>query len=156
MKSYTILVYAIACLLATTAPAYTTVWAQGSQSSNRAYTEGPVTQVTFVRTKPGMFNQYMQYLQSTYKKEMEAEKSAGIVVSYTTYASDPRDAHDHDLILTVVYKNMAALDSLEDRTDAVANRTLGNTPGQRDTQFIDRGAMREVLGTRLYRELLLK
>jgi len=31
----------------------------------RAYREGPVIVVTYVRTKPGMFDRYMQYLSTS-------------------------------------------------------------------------------------------
>jgi len=153
MTRHTIFACAAVLAVATAAPMVSTAQAQGS---SRAYTEGTVTVVTFVRTKPGMFDKYMQYLQSTYKKLMDAEKAAGIVVSYSVFTSEPRDAHDHDLALIVVYKNMAALDNLDDRSDAVANRIMGNTPEQRDVAAIDRESMREIIGSRVYRELVLK
>jgi hypothetical protein len=34
---------------------------------DHAYTQGPVLIVSFVRTQPGMFEEYMRYLGSTYK-----------------------------------------------------------------------------------------
>src|SRR6266516_910087 len=72
-----------------------------AQAATRAYREGPVTMMTYVRTKPGMFDKYMTYLNGAYKANLEAEKAAGIVVDYAIYASDPRTPADHDLILTV-------------------------------------------------------
>ena len=128
----------------------------GAQASTRAYREGPVNAVTYVRTKPGMFDRYMQYLSGAYKANLEAQKTAGIVLDYGIYTSDPRTPADHDLMLTVVYKNWAALDNLADRTDAIANRTLQSTPEQRAQQSIDRGTLREILGSRTYQQLLLK
>jgi len=38
----------------------------------------------------------------------------------------------------------------------VVNRVLQSSPQQRDQQFVDRGAMREVLGYRTYQRLMLK
>lgn len=128
----------------------------GAQASTRAYREGPVIVVSYIRTKPGMFDKYMAYLNGAYKANLEAQKAAGIVVDYGIYASDPRTPADHDLMLAVVYKNWGALDNLSDRTDAVANRILQNTPEQRAQQSIDRGSMRDVLGNRTYQQLLLK
>ncbi len=127
-----------------------------AQASTRAYREGPVIVVTYVRTKPGMFDKYMAYLNGAYKANLEAEKAAGIVVDYGIYSSDPRTPADHDLMLAVVYKNWGALDNLADRTDAVANRVLQSTPEQRAQQSIDRGSMRDILGNRTYQQLLLK
>ena len=127
-----------------------------AQASTRAYREGPVMVVSYVRTKPGMFDRYMEYLNTGYKANLEAEKSAGIVTDYAIYTSDPRTPADHDIMLVVTYKNWGALDNLQDRTDAVSNRVLQNTAQQRSRQFIDRGSMREVLGTRTYQQLYLK
>src|SRR5215813_11575039 len=80
---------------------------------DHAYTQGTVTIVSFVRTEPGMFEEYMRYLSNTYKKVMEAEKKKGIVSDYAVYQALPRDSQDADVILTVTYKNMAAFDSLQ-------------------------------------------
>jgi hypothetical protein len=44
-----------------------------------AYTEGPVTNISYVKIKPGMFDTYMSYLQKTYKQVMEEQKKAGLV-----------------------------------------------------------------------------
>src|ERR1700693_4807994 len=38
---------------------------------DHAYTQGPVVIVSFIRTQPGMFEEYMRYLGSTYKHLME-------------------------------------------------------------------------------------
>ena len=122
----------------------------------RVYREGPVVVVSYVRTKPGMFDRYMEYLNTAYKTNLEAEKAAGVVTDYAIYTSDARTPTDHDVMLTVTYKNWAALDNLRDRTEPVADRALQSTERQRDQQYIDRGAIREILGTRTYQQLYLK
>ena len=127
-----------------------------AQASTRSYREGPVIAVSYIRTKPGMFDKYMQYLDGPYKTNLEAQKAAGIVLDYGIYTSQPRTPTDHDILLTVVYKNWGALDNLADRSDAVVNKALSSTPEQRAQQFIDRGAMRESLGSRTYQQLTLK
>jgi hypothetical protein len=121
----------------------------------RPYTEGNVVTASYLRTKPGMFEQYMKYLQGPYKQLLEAEKKAGIVVDYAVLTSAPRGKDDWDVLLTVTFKNMAALDGLDDRTDPIADKVMGPLE-QRNRAAIDRGAMREVIGSRLLRELVLK
>ncbi len=128
----------------------------GAQSSTRAYREGPVIAVSYIRTKPGMFDKYMQYLAGPYKTNLEAQKAAGIVLDYGIYTSEARNPADHDVMLTIVYRNWGALDNLADRSDAIVNKALQSTPEQRSQQFIDRGAMRESLGSRTYQQLTLK
>ena len=44
------------------------------------YTEGPVTVVTAVKIMDGQFDNYMKYLQTTYKPVMEAQTKEGIVL----------------------------------------------------------------------------
>ena len=122
----------------------------------RAYREGPVIVVTYVRTKPGMFDRYMQYLSTSYKADMEAEKAAGLVTDYAILRSEARTPTDHDVALTVTYKNWGALDNLADRSEPVVNRVLQSTPEQRNQQFADRSAIREILGSRTYQQLSLK
>lgn len=126
-------------------------------ASTRPYREGPVVSVSYIRTKPGMFERYMEYLNGPYKASLEAQKAAGLILDYGIYSSaENRNAGDHDIMLTTIYRNWGAFDGRADRSDAVANRALQNTPQQRDQQFIDRGAMREVMGGRTYQQLLLK
>ena len=90
------------------------------------------------------------------KLRWEAEKAAAIIQDYAILTSESRNPTDHDVLLVVMYKNWGALDGLQDRTDAIANRTLQSTPQQRDQQLIDRGAMRDILGNRTYQRLLLR
>lgn len=122
---------------------------------SRPYTEGPVRFVSYIRTKPGKFDEYMKYLQGPYKTLSEALKKDGVIVGYAIYASVPRNPEDWDIVLIVDYKNMAALDGLDDRTDPIAERLLGSLE-QRNQQYADRGTLRDVLGSRLLRELQLK
>src|SRR5712672_2977236 len=69
----------------------------GAQASTRAYREGSVITVSYIRTKPGMFDKYMAYLAGPYKTNLEAQKAAGIVLEYGIYTSEPRTPADHDI-----------------------------------------------------------
>lgn len=125
-------------------------------AQDRSYTEGPVMEVTAVKIKDGQFDNYMKHLQIQYKRVMEAQKDAGIILGYTIYSADPRRPEDPDLYLTVVYPNMAAFDGLRDRSEAVSSKVTGQNTAQANTAFADRGTMRQILGSQLIRELKLK
>ena len=120
-----------------------------------AYTQGAVVVVSFVRTEPGMFEDYMRYLDNTYKRLMDGYKKQGIIVDYAIYQSLPRDPHDADVILTVTYKNMAALDDLQSRTDPAVKQVFGSLP-KAASASADREKMRKQLGSQLVRQLILK
>ena len=122
---------------------------------DHAYTQGTVTIVSFVRTEPGMFDDYIRYLSNTYKKLMEAQKKQGIVTDYAIYQALPRDAQDADVIITVTYKNMAALDTLQARTDPLIKEVFGSLP-KAASASVDREKLRKQLGSQMVRQLILK
>jgi hypothetical protein len=124
-------------------------------ASDKPYSEGPVSIVTSIRTEPGMFESYMKYLSTTYKQMMEENKKAGTIVDYRVYTTSPRTADDPNMYLVVTYKNMAALDGLSDKVDAVQQKLIGSQE-VRDQQAIERGKMRTMLGTEMIREQVLK
>ncbi len=144
MKALGTLLIAFALLAATEA------FAQGS----RPYKDGPVTQVSFIRVKPGQFDIYMKYLAGPYRTQMEASQKAGLVIAWKVFSVDPRTAQDPNVILTVTYPNMATLDKTEEFDAVLAN--VGTTIEAANKGFADRSTMREAIGTQLMREVILK
>ena len=122
---------------------------------DHAYTQGPVVIVSFVRTEPGMFEEYMRYLSSTYKHLMDEYKKQGIITDYAVYQALPHNAQDADLVLTVTYKNMAAFDDLQARTDPATKKAFGSL-SKAASASADREKMRKQLGSQLVRQLILK
>jgi hypothetical protein len=120
----------------------------------RPYKEGTVTSVSFIRTKPGHFDEYLAWLHGPYKTLMEANKKAGLIVDHRVYEAYPRNPREANLILTVTYPNMAALDK-SDEADAVSVKVMGSFSAQ-DKAYADRETMREVLGSELVRELIAR
>jgi hypothetical protein len=120
----------------------------------RPYAPGPVTQITYVRVKPGHFDDYMRHLAGLYRKQMDAFRKAGLVTDYKVLAATPRSPSEADVILSVTYPNMAALDRNRD-FDKIGTQVAG-TFSEQDKGFADRGAIREVLGSELLREMVLK
>jgi hypothetical protein len=127
------------------------VWAD----EERAYTEGAVVSVGYVRTKPGMFDEYLRYLDGPYKQFMEEQKKAGNIIDYGVYQAYPRNPHEPDLILTTVYKNWAAMDGLRDRLDPIVKKVFGSLDSA-SKGSADREKVRENLGGQFLRELKLK
>jgi len=128
---------------------------QSGFAADRPYKEGVVTQVAAIRTEPGMFDAYVEYLDTTYKQVMEQQKAAGIIVDYHVYSTVPRGPSDPDIYLVTVYKNMAALDDLRDKVEPMQQKMFGDL-AQRNAKTIERGKMRTVLGSQLLRQLDLK
>jgi len=131
------------------------VLANVASAADRAYTEGSVLNVSSIRTEPGMFDAYMTYLAGTYKQLMEEQKKAGIILDYAVYSVVPQKPGDPDIYLVTTYKNMAALDGLADRTDAIQQKLIGDM-AQRSAAMIARGKLRTLGGSQLIRQLILK
>ena len=126
-----------------------------ASAADRPYTEGAVLNVSSIRTEPGMFDAYMNFLATTYKQNMEAQKAAGIILDYSVHMAVPRGPDDPDIYLVTVYKNMAALDGLAEKTDPIMQKLFGDM-SQRSAATIARGKMRTALGSERLRELKLK
>lgn len=132
------------------------VTAGQASPQGRPYTEGPVVAVNYIRVKPGMFDKYMQWVATDWKHNLEAQKKEGLILDYSVYHSFERDEHDWNVVLAVTYKNMAALDNLRERAEPVTTRTLNMSPEQIARSRVERGALRDQVGGRLLRQLILK
>lgn len=127
----------------------------GPAAADPSFNEGPVSVVASIRTETGHFDEYMAWLQSTWKKGMEAQKAAGIIVAYNVYLARPRTADDPDVYLVMTYKNLAAMDGLADRVEGVTSKVLG-TRAEQSAANADRAKIRTVLGSEVIREAILK
>src|SRR6266404_7155095 len=119
------------------------------------YTQGSVFEMAFIRTLPGGYDAYMKFLQTEWKKVNDAAKKEGLIISYQVGTSSPANKEDWDIVLVIEYKNMAALDGLEEKMRDVAEKAAGSSDKQEDRSK-ERGRIRGVLGTKLVRQLKLK
>jgi hypothetical protein len=121
----------------------------------RQYTEGPVTEVDYIHVEYGHFEEYIDWLNSTWKPTMEAWKKAGLLIDYKVFQLTPKSPDQPNIILWKTYKNAAAaLDNgvaLED----VAKKVIGSTDVQNKAR-VGRNEYRKLLGTEYIRELILK
>ncbi len=125
-------------------------------AQERAYTEGPVTVVTSVRVAIGQEDRYIAWLRSGWKPNMEAQKEAGIILSYTVHRIMPRSLDDPNMYLVVTYPNMASLDGLDERVEPIMAKATGMNREQSEQALADRGSMRTILGSQLLRAIVLK
>jgi hypothetical protein len=120
----------------------------------RQYSEGPVTLVTYMRIEYGHFEEYIDWLNSTWKPTMEATKKAGLIIDYKIFTATPKSPDQPNIIRMITYKNMAGLDKGVEE-EAVAKKVIGSTEVQNKAR-VARNEYRKVLGDELIRELILK
>lgn len=124
-------------------------------ADDHPFTEGPVVNVSAIRTDYGKFDEYMKYLATTWKAEQEAAKKAGYIISYRVVTVEPRGENDPDIYLVINYKNWAALDGATAKGDAIAKQVEGSVAAS-NQGAVDRGKIRRVLGSWTGQELDLK
>jgi len=129
--------------------------AQALAGEGDPYSEGNVVELSFIKVKPGQFDAYMKYLATTYKGLLEEQKKAGLIVDYAVYGATASNPQEPDLILSVTYKNWAALDGFEDKVEPITNKAFGSQD-QANAASVDREKMREVLGSERIQQLVLK
>ena len=139
--------YAGGALLATFSA---TVLADGQH-----WNDGPVSTVTYVRTVDGHFDEYIAWLASTWKRQEEASKKAGLITNYRVLIANPRGPNDPDIILVNEFKNWAALDSLGSKLDAVSAQIEGSVEKANQNEA-DRAKIRTILGWQNLHEAILK
>jgi len=120
----------------------------------RHYSEGPVTEVNYIQVEYGHFEEYIDWLNSTWKPTMEATKKAGLIIDYKVFQLTPKSPDQPNIILWITYKNMAALDKGVEQEE-VAKKVIGSTEFQNKAR-VARSEYRKVLGTELIREIILK
>jgi len=148
------LMFALAriCAAQTTSPAAGSATTAGMMAP---YSEGPVWELTMVRTKAGMEDDYLKNLANAYKSTSEEAKKQGIIMDYKILIGDAANKDDYNLLLMVEYKNMAAFDGLRQKTDPIAQKLIGGEEQLRQGS-VKRMELREILGSKTMREITLK
>ena len=121
----------------------------------RQYTEGPVTLVQEIAIEYGHFEEYIDWLNSTWKPTMEATKKAGIIIDYKVFQASPKSPDQPNVLLYLTFKNMAAYSDKGIEQEYVARNVIGSTEVQ-NKKRVERSEYRKVLGIELIREIILK
>ena len=121
----------------------------------RAYAEGPVTEVDYIHVDYGHFEDYIDWLNSTWKPTMEATKKAGLIIDYKVFSVTPKSPDQSNIYLWITFKNAAAALDKGVELEAVAKKVICSTECQNKAR-VARSEYRRVLGTEYIRELILK
>ena len=122
---------------------------------NRPFRNGSVWSVSFIRMKPGMENAYLKYVASEWKREQEALKKDGQILSYKVITTEAHGSNDWNIMLMSEYKDLATMEANETKADNLAQTVVGNDETQMQG-YRNRLQIREVLDVRLAREIVLE
>ena len=126
-----------------------------SAQSDAPYTEGTVWNVTMVKVKPGLGDQYLKGLAKTFKGSLDEAKKQNLIISYKVLLGDAATPQDFNILLMVESKNMAALDNAREKLDPITKKIEGSVEEQEKIST-KRLEIREIMGDKLMREVTLK
>jgi hypothetical protein len=124
-------------------------------ADGRDWNDGPVLTVSAIRTVDGHFDDYMHWLATTWKKQEETAKAAGVITSYRVLVVEAHNPGDADIYLVTEFKNWAALDNLGGKLDAVSVKVEGSLDAATKSE-VDRAKIRTILGSQTMQEAKLK
>jgi hypothetical protein len=122
---------------------------------HKYYAPGSVWGVTTIRIHPGMDQAYLEYLDTELKKESEISIKNGFMKSYKILRGQDDDSGWNMLILRE-YDSFASLEKNEEKADEVLRQATGIDDQKSMQGYIDRSKVRDVMGTKFMRELILK
>ena len=122
---------------------------------NRPFRNGSVWSISLIKMKPGMETAYLNYIAGDWKREQEALKKDGQILSYKVITTEAHGSNDWNIMLMSEYKNLATMEANEDKADNLAQTVSGNDEQQRQG-YRDRLQIREVLDVRTAREIVLE
>jgi hypothetical protein len=144
------------CLILAASAALLTAWTGlCSAQSDAPYTEGPVWQLTMVKAKYGMGDDYLKGLAKTFKGTLDEAKKQNLILDYKILLGEAASPHDFNILLMVESKNMAAFDNAREKFDPIARKIEG-TPDEQRATATKRLDIREIMGDKLMREITLK
>ncbi len=122
---------------------------------SRPYRNGSVWDIGFIQMKPGMETAYLNYVAGAWKKEQEALKKDGQILSYKVLTTESHGSDDWNIMLMTEYKDMATKEANEAKADNLLQTVIGTDEKQMQG-YRDRLQIREVLENRTAREIVLE
>lgn len=121
----------------------------------RHYTDGPVTELNYIQVEYGHFEEYVDWLNATWKPTMDAMQKAGLIIDYKAVRATPKTPGQPNIILMITFEDGAAALDRGVEQEEVAKKVIGSTEAQNKARE-GRNQYRTVLGIEYVRELILQ
>jgi len=120
----------------------------------RNWKDGSVIVMTFVRTRTGQDLAYLDAVADTWKKQQEALKNEGIIVSYKVWQGNAASEQDFNIILMTEYKDFRVMEENADKQTVILQTIARET--QTSSQVLSDEKVREFFGVRAGRNIVLR
>ena len=121
-------------------------------AQDSSYKLGPLWTAARIDVADGQYENYMDYLMKTWVDNQNFAKSQGWLLDYYILDNmNPRDGEPDIILLTRFsdFPNVAEID----RRNAIINKRMQQDDHSADVASGDRGKMRKLMGSVMYREL---
>ena len=122
----------------------------------RDYKMGSCWVIIFVRVLPPAETVYFNYLADQWKKQQEALKQAGIILSYKVLSTNLVHKNDYNVMLVTEYKDRATLDEAQQGAYDAVGRQISGSDEKVVMAFRERASMRTLLGGKITKEVILR
>ena len=128
-------------------------------SQDDVYDEGTVWTLTFVRTGANVTEDYLKDISKTWKAFMDEAVKDGYVKSYKILRGPAANEDDFNIVLMIENENMASFDPDAERDakmDAIEKKIKESMKDNYEKTIKNYESIREILGTKVMREIYLK
>ncbi len=122
---------------------------------HKYFTPGSVWGVTTIRIHSGMDQAYLEYLDTQLKKESDISIKNGFMKSYKILRSQD-DAADWNMLILREYDSFASLEKNEEKADEALRQATGIDDQKGMQGYMDRSKVRDIVGTKFMREIVLR
>ncbi|MDB5228321.1 MAG: hypothetical protein JWN78_2514 [Bacteroidota bacterium] len=126
-----------------------------TMAQDKPFKDGTVWQLSFIKSKPNMGEEYLKGLSATWKKVHDEAIKQGLLVSYKILSGEASNPGDWDILLMEEFKNMAAMEGQDAKWDAIMTSVVGNQDQQKALSM-KRVEIRDIYGGKMMRELVYK
>ena len=124
-------------------------------AQSKPYHDGSVWQMQCIHVKAGMEDRYARYLAGDWKKEQEAMRKAGYLLSYKAISTEAHNPTDCTVILMSEYKDLATMEANAEKAEQLGEQLFGGT-AKIEAGYVDRSSYRDIIGSRVAREIILE
>ena len=119
------------------------------------YAEGPVWDITFIRTRPNQRDAYLSSLKQNTVPILQEEKRQGLILDFKILNNlTQHDPQEWDVAVAVQYKNFAGMDGFEQKEQAIRDKLLGSRQKALQALEGNRVEMRDIVATKLIQEMI--
>jgi hypothetical protein len=129
--------------------------ATSALAQDSSYTPGSVVVSAYIKTEPGQFENYMDWLNRDWKKRMEFMKKEGVLLAYHVLSVNNPRAGEPDLILVQEFKDYQTTAQSE-AMDKKIRAMMAADSRKQDMESGERKSMRTLMGSMEMQELKLK